>query len=165
MAVAFDWGLAVQTLLTPLIDTFVTRSSLMTIPGLHPLLGSTLLFILSLLAAFAFVWFGEMVRSGRTWARRIQIAANALLSFVGIFSLINFIQSARQGNLWPLVTVVILLIVSPVIVWRLSRAATARWFQFVSAADARKRHGGTWVWFIALWALAGGVLQTIAAMH
>jgi hypothetical protein len=152
MAVAFDWGLAVQILLTPFIATFLNRSSLMNIPGLNPLLGDGLLFVVALLGAFALIVFGEMIRSGRKWALRIQIVANALLSIIGIFSLVNFSRNASVGNFWPL------------IVWRLSRPATALWFQLVSATDARKRHGGTWVWFIALWAIVGGVLQTIAAM-
>ena len=164
MAVAFDWGLAVQILLTPFIETFLNRSSLVNIPGLNPLLGDGLLFVVALLGAFALIVFGEMIRSGGKWALRIQIVANALLSLIGIFSLVNFSQNASVGNFWPLVTVVILLIFSPLIVWRLSRPATALWFQLVSATDARKRHGGTWVWFIALWAIVGGVLQTIAAM-
>jgi len=51
-----------------------------------------------------------------------------------------------------------------VVVWRLSRSSTAHWFRMVTVAEARKRHGGTWVWFIALWAIIGGVLQTIATM-
>jgi hypothetical protein len=60
---------------------------------------------------------------------------------------------------------VILVIFSPLIVWRLSRPSTARWFKNVTVAEARKRHGGKWVWFIALWAIVGGVLQTIVAMQ
>ena len=163
MAVAFDWGLAVQILLTPFIDTFFSQSNLMKIPGLNPLLGNVLLFLIALAVASGLALFGEMIRSGRNWALRIQIVANALLSLVGIFALVNFSRSASMGNFWPLVTVVILLIFSPLIVWRLSRPSTARWFKMVTAAEARTRHGGTWVWFITLWAIAGGVLQTIAA--
>jgi hypothetical protein len=165
MAVAFDWGLAVQVLLTPFIYTFFSRSNLVKIPDLDPLLDDALLFVVTLLVAGGLVFFGEMLRSGRYWALRIQIIANTLLSLVGIFSLVNFYRSASVGNFWPLVTVVILIIFSPLIVWRLSRPSTSRWFKIVSAADARKRHGGTWVWFISLWAIAGGVLQTLAAMR
>ncbi|MBO0796332.1 MAG: hypothetical protein J2P36_36030, partial [Ktedonobacteraceae bacterium] len=68
-------------------------------------------------------------------------------------------------NFWPIVTEIILVIISPLIVWRLSRPATARWFKSVSVTEARRRHGGSWVWFIALWAIVGGVLQTLAAMN
>ena len=164
MAIAFDWGLAVQTALTPIIYTVFSQSNPMILAGLNPTLGKVLLFIIAWPVAYGFAFFGEMVRRGRNWTLRIQIVANALLSLAGIFSLVNVYQSVKAGNFWPLVTAVILVIFSPLIVWRLSRPATARWFKNVTVAKARKRHGGTWVWFIALWAIVGGVLQTIAAM-
>lgn len=164
MAVAFDWGLAVQIGLTPIISTVFSQSNQMKIPGLNSAAGNVLLFIIAWLVAISLLFFGEMVRRGRNWTRWIQIVANALLSLAGVFSLVHLYQSARTGNFWPFVTGIILLIFSPLIVWRLSRSSTARWFRMVTVAEARKRHGGTWVWFIALWAIVGGVLQTIAAM-
>lgn len=164
MAVAFDWGLAVQVLLMPWIALFVNQSSLLTIPGLSPSLNESVFVVAAFAGAFVLAWFGELVRSGRRWTYRIQIGANALLSVAGIFSLINLVHSASQGNFWPAVTVVILLGISPAIVWRMSRPATIRWFHLVSAPEARARHGGLWIWFIALWALIGGVFQSIAAL-
>jgi hypothetical protein len=164
MAVALDWGLAVQTLLTPITYIVFGQPKTMKIPALNPALGDVLFLILALAVACGFIFFGEMVRRGRKWTRWIQIVANALLTLFGILSLINLYQSVRVGNFWPLVTETILLIISPLIVWRLSRPSTARWFQLVSVAEARKRHGGIWVWFIALWAILGGVLQTIAGL-
>jgi len=163
MAVAFDWGLAVQTALVPILTLF-NQSSLARVPGLDPTLRIVLLFVVAWPVACGMVLFGEMIRSGRNWALRIQIVANALLSLVGIISLTNLYESIKVGNFWPLVTEVILVIFSPLIVWRLSRSSTAHWFKVVTAAEARKRHGGTWVWFIALWGIVGGVLQTIASM-
>jgi uncharacterized membrane protein HdeD (DUF308 family) len=136
----------------------------MKMSGLNPALGTVLLFIITWLVAIVLILFGEMVRRGRNWARWIQLVANALLSLVGIFSLVHLYQSVSVGNFWPFVTEIILLIFSPLIVWRLSRPSTARWFRMVTVAEARKRHSGTWVWFIALWAIVGGVLQTIASM-
>jgi hypothetical protein len=164
MAVAFDWGLAVQTALTPITYTVFSPSNPMTIAGLNPILVDVLLFVIAWPVAYGFAFFGEMIRRGRNWTLRIQIIANALLSLAGIFSLVNVYQSVKVGNFWPLVTAVILVIFSFLIVWRLSRPSTARWFKQVTVAEARKRHGGTWVWFITLWAMVGGVLQTIAAM-
>ena len=163
MAVAFDWGLAVQITLVPIFTLF-NQSSLVRVPGLNPTFGTVLLFVVAWPVAFGLVLFGEMIRSGRNWALRIQIVANALLSLVGIISLTNLYESIKVGNFWPLVTEVILVIFSPLIVWRLSRPSTAHWFKVVTAAEARTRHGGAWVWFIALWGLVGGVLQTIASM-
>lgn len=164
MAVAFDWGLAVQIALTPIVYTIFGQPNQMKMPGLNLALGNVLLFIVAWLVAIGLIIFGEMVRRGRYWTLWIQIVANALLSLVGIFSIVRLFQSLGMGNLWPLVTEVILLVFSPLIAWRLSRPVTARWFRMVTIAEARKRHGGSWVWFIALWAIAGGVLQTIAAM-
>jgi hypothetical protein len=164
MAVAFDWGLAVQIALTPIIDTVFGRPGPIKIPGLNPILSTVLFFVIAWPVAYGLTFFGEMIRRGRNWTFRIQIVANALLSLAGILSLVNLYQSVKVGNFWPLVTEVILVIFSPLIVWRLSRPSTARWFKNVSVAEARKRHGGTWVWFIALWAIVGGVLQTIAVM-
>jgi hypothetical protein len=155
MAVAFDWGLAVQMLVTPVVSVFRR-------PG--PVAGTVLSFLAAWLAASGLLFFGEMVRRGRNWTRWIQILANTLLSCVGVFSLVSLLQSLQARDFWPLATEVILVIFSPLIVWRLSRPPTGRWFQAVTVGEARRRHGGSWVWFIALWAIAGGVLQTLAAM-
>ncbi len=164
MAVAFDWGLAVQVFLTPFVYVFINPSAGFKIPGINSTLGNVLLFVLAWPVALGLALFGEMIRRGRNWALRIQIVANALLSIVGIVSLINLVQSIKARNFWPLVTEVILVIFSPLIVWRMSRSSTARWFKRVTVAQARKRHGAVWGLLIAIWAIAGGVLQTIAAM-
>jgi hypothetical protein len=165
MAVAVDWGLAVQILFTPIINVVFGKSNSIKIPGLDPLFGTILFFLIACVAACIPAFFGEMVRRGRNWTRWIQIGANALLSLVGIVSLVNLYQSISRGNFWPMVTEVILVIISPLIVWRLSRPATAQWFRHVTVAEASRRHGGKWIWFIALWALVGGLLQIFVAMN
>ncbi len=164
MAVALDWGLAVQILLTPIVSTFFSPYTSTRLPIPHSPSGSVLFFVIAWPLACLPAYFGEMVRRGRRWTLWIQIVANALLSLGGLLALVRLYQSVRVGNFWPLVTEVILVIISPLIVWRMSRPSTVRWFQTVSVADARKRHGGRWVLFIALWAIVGGILQTIAAM-
>lgn len=164
MAVAFDWGLAVQIFLTPITVTLFHLPAEARIPGVSPTLANVLLFVVAWPVALGIFMFGEMVRRGRNWARRIQIVANALLTLVGINSLINLIQGIKMGNYWSLVPAVILLVFSPLITWRLSRPASARWFKQVTVAEARRRHGGAWPWLIAIWAIVGGVLQTIAAI-
>ncbi len=98
MAVAFDWGLAVQILLTPFVFTFFSQPNPMKIPGLNPLFGDILLFVVAVLVAGSLVFFGEMVRSGRNWTRWIQIVANALLFLVGIASISNLYRSVSVGN-------------------------------------------------------------------
>ena len=164
MAVAFDWGLAVQTFLTPITVALFKLPAEAKIPGVNPTLGNVLFFVLAWPVAVGMILFGEMVRRGRNWARKIQIVANALLSLAGIVQLVNLFQSIKGGNFWPLVTEVILVIFSPLIFWRLTRPTSARWFKTVTVAAARKRHSGAWGWWIALWGIVGGVLQTIASI-
>lgn len=164
MAVAIDWGLAVQILLVPIVSIFFGHSPMTNISGLNSLVANILLFVIAWPIGGVLVFFGEMVRRGRKWTRMIQIVANTLLSLAGLFSLIHLYQSIKMDNFWPLVTEIILVIFSPLIVWRLSRPSTAHWFNTVTVAAARQRHGGKWIWFIAIWAIVGGILQTIAAM-
>ena len=165
MAVALDWGLAAQILLTPIIYTVFGKANPLNVPGLNPTLGNVLFFVIALLVACIPALFGEMIRSGRNWALWIQIVFNTLLSLAGIVSLVNVYQSVKAGNFLQLVPEVILVIISPLIVWRLSRPSTRIWFKNVTAAEARKRHGGRWVWFIALWAIVGGLLVIASTMR
>ena len=164
MAVAFDWGLAVQIFVTPIMTIFMGQSNSIKIPGVNPTLGNVLLFVIAWPIAAGLAFFGEMVRRGRNWTRNIQVVANALLSVAGIVSLLSLYNNLKIGNFWPMITEVILVIFSPLIAWRLSRPSTGRWFKTVTAAEASKRHGGSWIFFIALWAAAGGILQAITAM-
>ena len=164
MAVAFDWGLAVQILAIPFLITFFGFSTPVEGIDMRSALARVLSFVVALPFAVLLVLYGEAVRRGRDWARKIQIVANITLTVVGIASIINLYRGIKSGNFWPIVTEVILLIFSPLIAWRLSRPVTARWFKTVTSADARKRHGGIWIFYIALWALAGGVLQAIAGL-
>ncbi|HLJ34165.1 MAG TPA: hypothetical protein VKU38_10960 [Ktedonobacteraceae bacterium] len=165
MAVAFDWGLAVQILATPFVPLLFGQDSN---PFKQLKIGQpwvTLLFaLLALPFAALLAIFGEGIRRGWRWTRNIQIVSNSLLFLVGFASLFNLWQSSKHGNFWSAVTAIILLIFSPLIAWRLSRRSTKAWFKTVSSADARKRHGGLWPWLIAIWAIVGGILQTIAAL-
>lgn len=163
MAVAVDWGLTVQIAVMPIIATLFGLPNVIPFPGSNSL--PLLSFIIPWLAACIPAFFGEMIRRGRNWALWIQIAVSALLSLGGLLSLAGLYRSVTAGNFWPLVTEVILVIISPLTVWRLSRPSTRRWFKTVTVTGARKRHGGTWVWFIILWAMIGGVLQAFAALN
>jgi ACR3 family arsenite efflux pump ArsB len=164
MAVAFDWGLSVQILATPILTGFFGFSSPIQGIDVSSALAKVLLFVVSLPFAALLAFFGDAVRRGRNWAHRIQIVANILLTLVGIAGIINLYRGIKAGDFWSLVTEVILLIFSPLIAWRLSRPWSARWFKSVTSADASKRHGVLWIFFIALWAIVGGILQAIAAM-
>jgi hypothetical protein len=165
MAVAFDWGLAVQILATPFVVLVLGQDSN---PFKELKIGQpwiTLLFsLLTLPFAALLAIFGEGIRRGWYWTRGIQIGFNALAFLGGFASLYSLWQNSKHGNYWSAVTAVILLIFSPLIAWRLSRPATGMWFKTVSSAEARQRHGGSWPWLIAIWAIVGGILQALAAM-
>ncbi len=165
MAVAFDWGLAVQILITPFLPLFLSGLSFFKSLKLSPAPTISIASFISLPFAALCVLFGEGIRRGWRWMRPIQIGLNAL-GFLGGFALLPRLwQSSRAGNYWPLITAIILLIFSPLIAWRLSRPAIARWFATVSSTEARKRHSGSWLFFIALWAIVGGILQGIASLN
>lgn len=165
MAVAFDWGLAVQLLAMPFLALLPgTSGSFFRFANLSPLSNAFISALISLPFAALLVAFGEAVRRGRNWTRLIQLVANAVGFVGGFFTLITLWQGIQRGSYWPLVTSVILLIFSPLIAWRLSRPETRAWFATISSAEARRRHGGMWVVYIALWALVGGVLQACAAL-
>jgi hypothetical protein len=164
MAVAFDWGLAVQILITPFLPLFLSNLGIFKSLKLNVPPSLTTTSLVSLPFAALCVLFGEGIRRGWRWLRPFQIGCNVLLFLLGIIFLPRYWQSSRAGNYWPLITASLLLIFSPLIAWRLSRPATARWFATVSSTEARKRHSGSWLLFIALWAIVGGILQAIAAL-
>jgi ACR3 family arsenite efflux pump ArsB len=162
MAVAFDWGLAVQILVTPVLTLLLGKASLFKqfSPPVAALLGSLAPLPFAALVAV----FGEGVRRGWRLVRPIQVGFNALLFLAGIASLVNVWNGIKNGSYWPVVTSTILLIFSPLIAWRLNSRDSKEWFATVSSTQARKRHGGAWPFLIALWAIVGGILQAIAAM-
>jgi len=165
MAVAFDWGLTVELLLLPILMVFSGSSVLSTQPTTASKFVIAFTFLISWVIAALFGIFGEGVRCGWRWTRPVQIVGNSLGFLGGLALLVQLINNIKVGNYWTLVPASILLIVSPLIAWRLSRPATAIWFKSVTSQEARKRHGGSWVWWIALWSIIGGTLVAIGALH
>jgi len=172
MAVAYDWGLTVQLLAAPLLPLVLrnlTGSGFVQLPPSmlksSPVPAALVSFLISLPFAAGIAVFGEGVRRGWRWTRPVQIVFNALLILLGFFTLRDAWEGSKVGNFWPAYSSVLLLIVSPLIAWRMSRPATAQWFKTVTSDEARKRHGGLWPLLILLWSLVGGTLQAIAAAH
>lgn len=162
MAVAFDWGLAVQILVTPVMPLIFGVPSMF--KQFSPPIAALLTSLITIPAAALLAVFGEGVRRGWRLVRPIQMVANALLFVAGIASLMTLWNGIKQGNYWPIVSSSILLLASPVIAWRMNSAGTKAWFATVTSAEARKRHGGAWPFLIALWAIVGGILQAIAVV-
>ncbi len=164
MAVAFDWGLAVQIVSMPLLSLLLGSSGPFSILHQPPLTTAIISFVASLPFAVLLAVFGEGVRRGWRWTRLVQVVFNALLFVAGLVSLPGLWQAVTHGNYWPLITSVILVIFSPLIAWRLSRPQTAQWFKTVSSVAARQRHSGAWPYLIAIWAIVGGILQALATI-
>lgn len=162
MAVAFDWGLATQILIAPIVTYFLGLSGMF--KQLGPVLGTLVSTLVSLPFAALLAIFGEGIRRGWRWTRPIQLGFNALAFLAGLALIPNVWNGAKNGNYWPIVTEVILLIFSPLIAWRMAGKRSTRWFDTVSSVVARKRHGGAWPYLIGMWAAVGGILQAIAAL-
>ncbi len=158
VAVAFDWAFALQMVVMPIVQTILGSMGVIKQPQIQ--VGTV---IGPLVIAVIFAALGEGLRSGRGWARIIQLVISSLGFLGGIGGLFLAIPALGRGNYLLLVPVLVLLIISPIIVWRLSRPVTGRWFKTVSIADARRRHGGAWPWLILIWSLVGGVVVALSA--
>jgi hypothetical protein len=163
MAVAFDWGLTVELLLLPLLPFILHVPNPFNQFNINPVISTIISVVVLWAIAILFAIFGEGVRRGWRWTRRVQLVGNTIGFVGGFFLLISVWKDIQAGNYWPVIPAFILLFISPLIAWRLSRPATAQWFAKVTSAEARKRHGGAWVWFIMLWSVVGGSLVAIGA--
>jgi hypothetical protein len=165
MAVAFDWGLSVELLLIPILSFLLGLPAFAKQTNMDPKITVIISFLIYLPIAALFGIFGEGIRRGWRWTRPVQIVGNTI-GFLGGFALLVPVWNGiKEGNYWSVVPAFILLIISPLIAWRLSRPETARWFKSVTSTEARKRHGGSWVWWIALWGIVGGSLVALGTFH
>lgn len=160
-AVGFDWGLTVELLLLPILPFILGVPTPFNLFNFNPVLSTIISTVVLWAIAILFSILGEGVRRGWRWTRPIQLVGNTLGFVGGFFLLPDVWKGIQAGNYWPIVPAFILLFISPLIAWRLSRPATVQWFAKVTSAQARKRHGGTWVWFLILWSVIGGALVAI----
>ena len=165
MAVAFDWGLTVELLLIPILTLFLGSPVFSKQTSIDSKFTLIFTFLISWVIAALFGIFGEGIRRGWRWTRPVQIVGNTLGFLGGLALLLQVVNNIKIGNYWTLVPTCILLIVSPLIAWRLSLPETARWFKSVTSLEARKRHGGSWVVWIALWSIIGGTLVALGSFH
>jgi hypothetical protein len=161
--VAFDWALATQIGIDGVF--FVLGVGPGSSVAGQPLVARLALALASLVAAAIVFTQGEALRRGRRIARIIQIVANSLLVIVGLVNLPGLPSSLQQKQFGSLVVEVVLLIVSPLIVWLLTRKRTRLWFATVTSAEARARHGGRWLLWMVLYAILGGVAVAFASYY
>lgn len=161
--VAFDWALSVQLLTNGAFFLSATfAGSDLAGKSLAPRLGMALGSVLG--AAIVFTQ-GEALRRGRRLARIIQIVANSLLVVYGLVLIPNLIQSLKARQVGTLLVEVVLLVVSPLIVWLLTRKRTRVWFATTTSSQARARHTGMWLVWIAAYAIIGGLAVAFAGYY
>ncbi len=165
LAVIFDWAIVVQLLVMPGLAWWLHLPPPLRLPQLPALWNALLSLVAALPFATLIAFFGEGVRRGWPWTRTLQIAFNILLFLAGLATVYTFWLRAQAGDYWPVVTLLLLAGGSLVIVWRLNRRETARWFATVASEEARRLHGGLWLWSVLLLALLVGVLQALAALY
>lgn len=156
IGVAFDWGFGVQMAAMGLLTLAGVPNNGVALPrlaGLLPLAG----------AAVAYAQ-GEALRRGNGTAWWIQVLGNGALTLGGIGALTVLPRMLEQGRYGFLYTTVLLLVVSPMEVWLLTRPGSRRWYGSVTPDIARARHSGQWMTGTVAWAVVCGLLQTAAAM-
>ncbi len=162
-AVAFDWGLTAQFLsMAPFLALGTgPGDSLAGMPlGLRLLAaGGGLVF------AGAIFALGEGVRRGRRLAWMAQIGINAVIFPAGLVRIAPTVKSVSAGHFGDLAPTLIMLVISPLAAWLLTRKQTRQWVATTTSEQARARHGGHWPWVIALFALIGGLAVTFAGSY
>jgi hypothetical protein len=152
--VTFDWALSVQLLIGGL--STILGTGLGALDARQPI-GVRLAAGLVILVFAALIFAqGEALRRGRRIAWIIQIVANALLVIDGFTEIPTTFHSLEMRQVSHLLRLIVLLVISPLIAWLLTRQPTRAWIASVSSAEARARHGGTWLLWIALWSIIGG---------
>lgn len=158
--VAFDWALTVQ-IVTDGVCFLLGVGPGSSVAG-QPLPARLALALAAVVAAALVFTQGEALRRGRRIARIIQIVANSLLVIVGLVNLPGLISSLQNRQFGSLVVELVLLIVSPLIVWLLTRKRTRDWFATTTSAEARARHSGRWLFWMVLYAVIGGLAVAFA---
>jgi hypothetical protein len=157
IGVAFDWGFAAQIALMSAAGLAGVQFGERAVPAPLALGG--------LAVAGIAVAQGEALRRGSGAARLIQIAGNGGLTLAGLLGLPATIAALQQGQVVQLYPALLLLVVSPLEVWLLMQPGSKQWYGHVSPEEARARHSGPWLRGTIAWALAGGILQTLAAIE
>src|SRR5437868_9839242 len=98
MAVAFDWGLAVQILVTPFLPLFLPNTGFFKAFKLSPALTTVVSFLISLPFVALLAIFGEGVRRGWRWTRPVQIVFNSLGFLGGFATLHGLWQGSKEGD-------------------------------------------------------------------
>lgn len=116
----------------------------------------------SLAGAAVTVAFGETIRRGYGWSRRLAIALGVALTAGGLASIPGTVDDLRHGFVWSSVPIVVLLTAGPLIAVGFHSARSRAWFAAVTSAEARRRHGGAWLVTLAAIAIVSGLFVAYA---
>jgi hypothetical protein len=146
IAVVFDWALTAQ--LTTQALASATRNL-----GFTP---DPLMIVGALVAAAGLFALGEGLRRGVPALRIVQIGLMALITVIGIVSLVTLLTRHFSGSL--VFTTAIELTYPPWLVWRLLDRETAAWFALPrDQRRAPRASGWRWIAVLAVWAIVWGV--------
>lgn len=173
-AVAFDWAIVAELLVVAAL-VIASPAPMMGMMGMSSFggtmgSGSIALRLVAagaiLLAAVPVFVLGEALRRGVRLARPLQVIFSAALIVYGVVQIPDTVQELRMGHYSGLPRSAYLLVVSPLIVWWLTRPQTKHWFQTTTSAAARARHGSArWLLTIAVFAAAGGLSIALGAYY
>ncbi len=160
LGVAFIWALGAQML---------TGIGLVILFGIHGFSvqhaerGMAFVLVVGELVALGLcVALGEGLRSGQKWAWWIMVVLTGVLSLGGLLSIPGTVDALRHHDGWALWSQIILLTLPPFILYRLTQTPTRTWYDRVSTAAARARHGSP-AWFVTIIgsAAVGGFLTAL----
>ena len=162
-AVVFDWALATQTALGALFAALAVGPSSDT--ANLPIAGRLGMVLGFLAVAAGIAAFGEAMRRGVRPVWMAQIVINAGLFFLGVHDIPDTLQSVKGGHWGLFAHTFVLLFISPVLAWMLTRKSTRDWVAHTTRAQARKRHGGKWVVYIIIWAIICGAIIAFGPLY
>lgn len=147
IAVVFDWALSAQ----------LTTQALASATGNLGLRPNPSLIVGALTAAVGLFALGEGLRRGVPPLRLVQVALMAIITLIGVVSLVMLVTGQFSGSL--VFTTAIELGYAPWLVWRLLDGETAAWFA-MSQGHGRAPHVSGWQWIavLAVWAVVWGVV-------
>jgi hypothetical protein len=113
-------------------------------------------------AALVVLVFGELVRRGVGWSRRLVVGLGLALTVLGVASIYGTARDIGRGFYWSAVPTAILITIAPLMALWMHSARSRSWFGFVTSDVARRRHGGVWVATLGVIAVGSGLLVAYA---
>ena len=102
------------------------------------------------------VGLGELLRRGVSWTRLVAAGILLAIGAGGVVSAVRLLSG--HGSAGLVLSTVVMLTWAPWIAARLLRGEAARWFATAAGTRRGGRVYGGWLWALAAWSVAWGVL-------